>query len=66
MSTEINIRKRIDIQEEGVSITPDVNSINFIGAGVTASTVGDNVTVNVQGSVGATAYYLNETVTQAP
>jgi hypothetical protein len=66
MSTEINIRKRIDIQEEGVSITPDVNSINFIGAGVTASTVGDNVTVNVQGSIGATAYYLNETVTQAP
>lgn len=66
MSTEINIRKRIDIQEEGVSITPDVSSINFIGAGVTASTVGDNVTVNVQGSVGATAYYLNETVTQAP
>ncbi len=66
MSTEINIKKRIDIQEEGVSITPDVNSINFIGAGVTASTVGDNVTVNVQGSVGATAYYLNETVTQAP
>ena len=66
MSTEINIRKRIDIQEEGVSITPDVNSINFIGAGVTASTAGDNVTVNVQGSIGATAYYLNETVTQAP
>jgi hypothetical protein len=23
MSTEINIKKRIDIQEEGVSITPD-------------------------------------------
>jgi hypothetical protein len=66
MSTEINIRKKIDIQEEGVSITPDVSSINFIGAGVTASTVGDNVTVNVQGSVGATAYYLNQTVTQAP
>lgn len=66
MSTEINIRKRIDIQEEGVSITPDVSSINFIGAGVTTSTVGDNVTVNVQGSVGATAYYLNQTVTQAP
>jgi hypothetical protein len=66
MSTEINIKKRIDIQEEGVSITPDVSSINFTGAGVTASTVGDNVTVNVIGSIGATAYYLNETVTQAP
>ena len=66
MSTEINIKKRITILEESAILTKDVNSIDFIGAGVTASTVGDNVTVNVQGSVGATAYYLNETVTQAP
>ena len=47
MSTDINIRKRIDIQEEGVSITPDVNSINFTGAGVTASAVGNDVTVDI-------------------
>ena len=47
MSTEINIRKRIDIQEEGVSITPDVNSINFTGANVTASAVGNDVTVDI-------------------
>jgi hypothetical protein len=66
MSTEINIKKRIDIQEEGVSITPDVNSINFIGDGVTASAIGDDVTVNIPGGTGTVTYYLNESVTQAP
>jgi len=66
MSTEINIKKRIDIQEEGVSITPDVNSINFTGDGVTASAIGDDVTVNIPGGIGNTTYYLNESVTQAP
>jgi hypothetical protein len=66
MSTEINIKKRIDIQEEGVSITPDVNSINFTGDGVTASAIGDDVTVNIPGGMGTTTYYLNESVTQAP
>jgi hypothetical protein len=66
MSTEINIKKRIDIQEEGVSITPDVNSINFIGDGVTASAIGDDVTVNIPGGMGTVTYYLNESVTQAP
>jgi hypothetical protein len=66
MSTEINIKKRIDIQEEGVSITPDVNSINFTGDGVTASAIGDDVTVNIPGGMGTTTYYLNESVTQTP
>jgi hypothetical protein len=66
MSTEINIKKRIDIQEEGVSITPDVNSINFTGDGVTASAIGDDVTVNIPGGTGTITYYLNESVTQAP
>jgi hypothetical protein len=66
MSTDINIKKRIDIQEEGVSITPDVNSINFTGAGVTASAVGQDVTIEIAGSVGSTVFYLNETVTQSP
>jgi hypothetical protein len=66
MSTEINIKKRIDIQEEGVSITPDVNSINFTGDGVTASAIGDDVTVNILGGTGIITYYLNESVTQTP
>ena len=66
MSTEINIRKRIDIQEEGVSITPDVNSINFTGAGVTASAVGQDVTVDITAAAGSILYYMNQTVAQAP
>jgi hypothetical protein len=66
MSTEINIKKRIDIQEEGVSITPDVNSINFTGAGVTASATGNDVTVDITSAAGTVLYYMNETVTQAP
>lgn len=66
MSTEINIRKRIDIQEEGVSITPDVSSINFTGAGVTASAVGQDVTVDITAAAGSVIYYMNQTVAQAP
>lgn len=66
MSTDINIKKRIDIQEEGVSITPDVNSINFTGAGVTASAVGQDVTVDITAAAGSVIYYLNQTVAQAP
>lgn len=62
MSTEINIRKRIDIQEEGVSITPDVSSINFTGAGVTASAVGQDVTVDL--SIQPT-YFADLTTTEA-
>lgn len=66
MGTGIDIKKKIEVQEESVTITSDVNSINFVGAGVTASTSGDDVTVNIPGSIGATVYYLNETITQAP
>ena len=50
MSTEIGIRKKIAILEEGSSITSDVNQIDFTGAGVTATASGNNVTVNVTGS----------------
>jgi hypothetical protein len=66
MSTDINIKKRIDIQEEGVSITPDVSSINFTGAGVTASAVGQDVTVDITAAAGSILYYMNQTVAQAP
>jgi hypothetical protein len=52
MSTEIGIRKKIAILEEGSSITSDVNQIDFTGAGVTATATGNNVTVSVTGSSG--------------
>ena len=55
------------VQEEGTAL-PQQPTINFIGAGVTASDdpLNNATVINIQGSVGATAYYLNETVTQAP
>jgi hypothetical protein len=66
MSTGINIKKKLGVKEEGAPITTDTSNINFVGAGVTASAVGEEVTVNVPGSIGATAYYLNESVTESP
>lgn len=66
MGTDINIKRRIAVQEESVTVTSDVNSINFTGDGVTASAIGDDVTVNIPGGMGNVTYYLNETVTQAP
>lgn len=55
------------IQEEGVDL-PQQRVVNFIGAGVSASDdPGSNTTiVNIPGSVGATVYYLNQSVSQAP
>lgn len=47
MSTSITISKQIAIKDEGVVKTSDVNSIDFTGAGVTATNVGNAVTLNI-------------------
>lgn len=52
MSTSITISKQIAIKDEGVLKTSDVNSIDFTGAGITATNVGNAVTVNVPGGGG--------------
>ena len=39
----------IDILDQGISLTPNVSSINFVGNGVTAANVGDAVTVTIDG-----------------
>ena len=52
MSTGINITKPIKILDEGVLLTPDVSQIDFTGSGITATTVGNNVTVNVVAASG--------------
>ena len=52
MSTGINIGKSIKILDEGSQITPDVSQIDFTGSGITATAVGNNVTVNVTGASG--------------
>jgi hypothetical protein len=64
MSTEIGIRKKIAILDEGSSITSDVNQINFTGVGVTASASGNNVTVNV--AAGGLIYFTEAQNTSAP
>lgn len=52
MLTLINKLKQIIIKDEGSNLTTDVSSINFTGAGVTATTVGNDVTVNIPGGGG--------------
>jgi hypothetical protein len=64
MSTEIGIRKKIAILEEGSSITSDVNQIDFTGAGVTATATGNNVTVNIP--QGGLVYFTEAQNTTAP
>ena len=66
MSTEINIKKKLAILNEGANVTTDASSIDFVGSGVNASSVDGNVTVTIPGGSGTTTYYLNQTVTQAP
>jgi hypothetical protein len=43
----------IAVKEEGTTITNGVKSLNFVGAGVTATTSGDDVTVTVAGGGGS-------------
>lgn len=49
--------------DEGISLTNSVQSINFIGAGVTATNTGGAVTVNIPGggSGGSGAFYSSPT-----
>ena len=37
----------LEVLNEGVSITPNASSMDFVGSGITATTIGDNVTVTV-------------------
>lgn len=48
-------KKSIAIMDEGVVLSADVDSIDFVGSGVSASTVGNNVTANItSGGAGST------------
>ena len=51
----------VTVQDEGTVITSGVRSINFTGAGVTATASGDSVTVNVAGSVNRVVSYTDAT-----
>ena len=66
MATGIEIKKKLAILDEGASVTTDAASIDFVGSGVNATTVGGDVTITIPGGSGNTTYYLNQTVDQAP
>ena len=47
----------VTVQDEGVTLTSDVNLFNFVGAGVTVTEpVGDQVEINIPGGGGAAAW----------
>jgi len=55
------------VADEGVTKTTKAASINFVGAGVTATNTGDDVTVTITGgSSGIATYIQNATPTIAP
>ena len=64
MSTGINIGKSIKILDEGSTLTTNVTQINFTGTGVTATTSGNDVTVNVP--PGGLTYFTEAQNTTAP
>lgn len=66
MSTNINIKKKLAILDEGASVTTDASSIDFVGSGVNSSTIDGDVTITIPGGSGNTTYYLNQSVTQTP
>lgn len=50
--TTMSTNAAVAIKDEGTSITSGVKSINFVGATVTATNSGDDVTVNVSAGTG--------------
>jgi len=50
--TDLTATSAVEIQDEGVSLTTGVTSINFVGAGVTTTNSGDDVTVTIGGGGG--------------
>jgi len=50
----------LSIKDEGVSLTSAVTEINFTGTGVTASSVGDVVTVNIASGGGGASQGIGE------
>jgi hypothetical protein len=56
----------IDIEDEGSSLTSAPTSINFTGAGVTATASGDDVTVDIPGVAGITGGALTLIDEQTP
>ena len=56
---------QISVLDEGIEVTPDVDSINFTGAGVTATTAGNDVTINVPATAGGVTSIIGGTAINA-
>jgi hypothetical protein len=52
--TEIKNPPTITIQDEGVTQSAVISTVNFVGSGVTASTSGSTATVTISSSGGLT------------
>ena len=55
----------ITVKDEGTNRTTNLSSIDFVGAGIAATTVGDNVTVTVPGVAGMGGVTYGRTVAAA-
>lgn len=53
----------ITIQDEGITLTNSVGTINFVGPGVTGSIIGNTVTETITGSGGGSTTVYSETPT---
>ena len=53
-----NVNANITVKDEGVTLTNNVSSLDFVGAGVTATAVGRAVTITIPGTAtsGITTY----------
>jgi len=52
----------ITVKDEGNNITTTLSSLNFVGNGVTASAIGNAVTVSITGAGGSTFPYIGTAV----
>jgi len=59
MGTDIKITKKIGVKNQDTPITTDTSNINFKGAGVTSTAVGDEVTVVITGGGGGSSTNLS-------
>ncbi len=50
--SELTAIRAVSVADEGTTLTPTVSSVNFVGAGVTATSSGNAVTVTIPGGGG--------------
>jgi len=55
-----NVNANITVKDEGVTLTNNVSSLDFVGAGVTATAVGRSVTITIPGATGTTALIVQD------